>query len=300
MKLVYLGTPQLSVAPLVALLDAGHEIELVVTQADKRRGRGSALVESPLKIAALQHGLRVSHVVADVLAADAELGVVVAFGRLIKPDVLAKLPMINMHFSQLPRWRGAAPVERAILAGDTHIGVDIMALEETLDTGPVFAEELITIGDNEYLEPLRTRLVDVGSRLLVDQLANGLGIPAAQVGEPTYADKLTDLDFAIDPDGSAVDALRKIRLHRGFVMLDDQRLRIHEARAVQLQAPLKAGRVDKIREGGDVVIAMGFGDGTAIVLQSVQAPGRPRMDALAWHNGLQRHTPVVLHKPDVQ
>ena len=115
MKLVFLGTPQLAVRPLRALVEAGHEIVLVVTGADKRRGRGSGRSPSPVKVAALALGLPVSHDVDDVLSAvaddGAELGVVVAFGRIVKPHVLDVIPMVNVHFSLLPRWRGAAPSE---------------------------------------------------------------------------------------------------------------------------------------------------------------------------------------------
>ena len=123
--------------PLQALVAAGHEVVLVVSQPDKRRGRGGALLPSPVKAAAVELGLPVTERVDDLLDAGAELGVVVAYGRLIHPHVLAVLPMINLHFSLLPRWRGAAPVERAILAGDPVTGVCVMALEEGLDTGPV-------------------------------------------------------------------------------------------------------------------------------------------------------------------
>ncbi|MDP9442331.1 MAG: methionyl-tRNA formyltransferase, partial [Actinomycetota bacterium] len=102
---------------------AGHEVALVVTQPDRKRGRGGTLVPTPVKAAAADLGIPTSHSVDDALEAGAELGVVVAFGKLIKAHVLARLPMVNLHFSLLPRWRGAAPVERAILAGDTETGV---------------------------------------------------------------------------------------------------------------------------------------------------------------------------------
>src|SRR5439155_5015611 len=130
----------------------GHDIRLVVTRADKRRGRGSALVPSPVKAAATELGLPVTASIDDVIDAGAELGVVVAYGRIIKPHVLDVLPMVNIHFSLLPRWRGAAPVERAILAGDEVTGVCVMALEEGLDTGPVYAREGRPIGEEETLE----------------------------------------------------------------------------------------------------------------------------------------------------
>ena len=136
-RLVFLGTPDASVVPLRALADAGHHIALVVSQPDRRRGRGRQTSPSPVKAAALELGLPVTDDVDDALAVGADLGVVVAFGRLIRPHVLAALPMVNIHFSLLPRWRGAAPVERAILAGDARTGVDLMGVEEGLDTGAV-------------------------------------------------------------------------------------------------------------------------------------------------------------------
>ena len=149
MKLAFLGTPEVAVPPLRALVADGHDVRLVVTRADKRRGRGSALVASPVKAAAQDLGLPVTDQVDDVIDAGAELGVVVAFGRLIKPHVLAVLPMVNVHFSLLPRWRGAAPLERAILAGDAETGVCLMELEEGLDTGPVYACTRMAVGPEE-------------------------------------------------------------------------------------------------------------------------------------------------------
>jgi methionyl-tRNA formyltransferase len=129
--LVYLGTPAIAVPPLEALVAGGHDVALVVTGADKRRGRGNETSPSPVKEAAMRLGIPVSHAVDDVLSVGAELGVVVAFGRLIKPHVLAELPMVNLHFSLLPRWRGAAPVERALLASASRL-CNIKVLSSTL------------------------------------------------------------------------------------------------------------------------------------------------------------------------
>src|SRR3954453_18858121 len=183
MRLAYLGTPAASVPPLRALAAAGHEIAIVVTQPDKRRGRGGALIPSPVAAAAEELGLPVSHKVDAVLDAGVELGVVVAFGRLIKPHVLERVPMVNVPFSLLPRWRGAAPVERAILAGDPETGVCLMGLEEGLDTGLVCESGPVAIGREETGDELRDRLVEVGSEMLVRRLAHGfesLGYAAPQ------------------------------------------------------------------------------------------------------------------------
>ena len=147
----------------------------VVTRADTRRGRGSTVTPSPVKAAALELGLPVVHVVDDVLDLGADLGVVVAFGQLIRPHALAALPMVNLHFSLLPRWRGAAPVERALLAGDERTGVCLMQLDEGLDTGPVHSRVEVTIEPDDTGDALRRRLVEVGTTLLVDELRAGLG-----------------------------------------------------------------------------------------------------------------------------
>ena len=136
MRLVFLGTPEAAVPTLEAVVDAGHEVVLVVTRPDRRRGRGSELTPSPVKAAALRLGLSVTHRLADVADVDADRAVVVAYGAIIPETLLKKTPMLNVHFSLLPRWRGAAPVQRAILAGDEETGVSIISLEATLDTGP--------------------------------------------------------------------------------------------------------------------------------------------------------------------
>lgn len=129
----------MAVRPLQDLVAAGHDIALCVTRPDRRRGRGGAVTPSPVKEAALDLGVPISHEMEDVAEAGVELAVVVAYGRIIPVTLLERVPMVNLHFSLLPRWRGAAPVERAILAGDRETGVCLMQLEEGLDTGPVYA-----------------------------------------------------------------------------------------------------------------------------------------------------------------
>src|SRR3954469_10784612 len=165
-RLVYLGTPAAAVPPLVGLLDAGFDVALVVSRADAKRGRGGGLQPSPVKAAALERGVPVTDRIDDALPVGADLGVVVAYGRIIRPPVLAVLPMVNIHFSLLPRWRGAAPVERAILAGDVETGVCIMGIDEGLDTGPVYDCHVIPIAPQETAAELRARLASVGTEML--------------------------------------------------------------------------------------------------------------------------------------
>ena len=239
-RLVFLGTPEMAVTPLRELVAAGFEIALVVTRVDKRRGRGSQLMPSPVKAAAIELGLPVSHSVDGVLAVGADLGVVVAFGQLIKPHVLDVVPMVNLHFSLLPRWRGAAPVERALLAGDSETGVCLMQLEEGLDTGPVHRCEVVAIGASTTAAALRHDLVEVGTRMLVSELHAGLDAPHPQVGEPTYAAKLRAEELQIDWSRPAVEIDRLIRLGGAWTTLHGKRLRILAAHVVDQTCPPSA------------------------------------------------------------
>lgn len=227
MRLVYLGTPDLAVPPLDALVDAGHDVALVITRADTRRGRGGAASPSPVKAAATARGIPVAHRVDDLLAVEGlELGVVVAFGQLIRPHVLDAVPMVNLHFSLLPRWRGAAPVERALLAGDEVTGVCLMDVAVGLDTGDVRARVEVPIGPRTTAAELRAELVAVGTRLLVDQLGHGLGAPVAQVGEPTYAAKIAPAELRIDWRRPAVEIDRLVRVGGAWTTFRGARVKI--------------------------------------------------------------------------
>jgi methionyl-tRNA formyltransferase len=267
MKLVYLGTPGIAVPPLEALVAAGHDVVLVVTSADKRRGRGSSTSPSPVKVAAQRMGLRVSHAVNDVLAAVeidcAELGVVVAFGQLIKPQILEVVPMVNLHFSLLPRWRGAAPVERAILAGDDVTGVCVMHLEEGLDTGGVYAKTEVPIGSEQTAAELRDVLVDIGTTLLVESLSEPVvqwvDEAEPQAGDVTYASKFGHGDFEIDWSGSAQQVHRLVRVGGAWTTFRGKRLKILRAR---------------LEEGKFVPVTL-------------QPAGKAPMSFDAWRNGFQ-------------
>jgi methionyl-tRNA formyltransferase len=258
------------VPPLRGLVQAGFDVGLVVTGADRRRGRGSATSPSPVKAAALELGLPVTSRVDDVLGVGADLGVVVAFGRLIKPHVLAEVPMVNLHFSLLPRWRGAAPVERAILAGDEETGVCLMQLEEGLDTGPVHSCERVAIGPEETLDELRGRLVDVGTGLLLRSLAEGLGTPVPQEGEVTYAAKLDPGELELNWARPAVELHRVVRLGRAWTTFRGGRLRVLRARVV---------------EGGELSEGVAPAGEGALELVEVQPEGKRPMPAAAWLAG---------------
>jgi len=248
-----------------------------VSQPDRKRGRGGALVASPVKAVGAQLGLRVTDRVDDLLDAGAELGVVVAYGRLVKPHILAALPMVNLHFSLLPRWRGAAPVERAILAGDAVTGVSVMALEEGLDTGPVYASETRPVGDDATVEELRSELAALGTAMLLDLLDRGLPEPRPQQGEPTYAAKIDPAEHRLDWDRPTVELDRTVRLGQAWTTFRGKRLKIRRARLVT-GVEIPAAEID----AGRLLVGAGGG---AIELVEVQPEGKGPQPAAAWRNG---------------
>ncbi|MDQ6909941.1 MAG: methionyl-tRNA formyltransferase [Actinomycetota bacterium] len=278
MRLAYLGSPGVAVGPLRALVADGHKVVLVVSQPDRKRGRGARLVASPVKAAALELGLPVTDQVDDVAAVGADLGVVVAFGRLIRPHVLAALPMVNMHFSLLPRWRGAAPVERAILAGDTKTGVCLMGLEEGLDTGPVYDCAPIDIGPEDTADDLRNRLGELGTQMLLRALREGLPEASPQVGDPTYAAKIEAREHELDWSRPAVEVHRVVRLGQAWTTFRGRRLKVRRARPAEGSTALAVGAVDP------ATLRVGTGEGS-LELVDVQPEGKPVQAATAWRNG---------------
>ncbi len=266
-------------------MQAGHDVPVVVTRADKRRGRNAPPSPSPVKAAALELGLPVTTRVEDVLEADVKLGVVVAFGRIIKDDVLERVPMVNAHFSLLPRWRGAAPVERAILAGDKETGVCLMAIDAGLDTGPVYGCRSVAIGDEETADQLRERLSEVAAHMLVEALDKGLGEPVPQEGEPTYAKKLEPTELRLDWNRPAEELNRLVRLGRAWTTWRGRRMLVLAARVV----PDPGGDPPGSLRGP--VVSTGHG---GLQLLTVQPEGRSPMPAGDWLRGARPAPDEVL------
>jgi methionyl-tRNA formyltransferase len=260
----------MAVPTLRGLVDAGHDVALVVSAADKRRGRGGALVASPVKAAALELGLPVTDRIDDLLELDPlpSLGVVVAYGRLIKPHVFTAIPMINVHFSLLPRWRGAAPLERAILAGDERTGVCVMEIEQGLDTGGVYRCTEVDIDPDATAEELRAVLVEEGTRLILDVLEHGLGPPTPQSGDAVYAHKIEPHEHEIDWTKPAIDIHRLVRVGDAWTTHRGKRVKI---------------RRTALPAGTGVIVPTGT---EPIELLEVQPEGKPRMPASAWANGV--------------
>lgn len=280
MRLAFLGSPEAAVPTLQALVRGGHDVVAVVTGSDRRRGRGTRVSPTPVKAAAVELGLDVHDDLAAVASSGAELGVVVAYGRIIPASVLAAVPMLNLHFSLLPRWRGAAPVERAILAGDARTGVSVMDVAAELDTGDVHAAAEVPIDDSVTASELTRRLALLGADLMLEVLDAPLRRAVAQREEGvTYAHKVTAADRHLDWNRPADELRRVVRIGGAWTTFRGARLKVQRADAA-------APTTDRDRTTGTVhdgVVTCGAG--TALRLVEVQPEGRAPMSAAAWANG---------------
>ena len=276
-KIAYLGTPQVAVPPLRALHDLGLEIPIVITGVDKRRGRGSKVTPSPVKVESEKIGIPVAHDLTVLSEVDVDLGIVVAFGQIIPSHILANLPLVNLHFSLLPKWRGAAPVERAILEGDEFTGVCVMKIETTLDTGDIYRKEVIPLSSEASLDEVRNELCEKGIELLIDCFNVGFGVPRPQIGDAIYASKIKSEEHQIQWTQSASQIHRVIRLGNAWTLLDGKRLRILEAGFDDLGD----------QEPGEIKgVVVGTGKGS-ISLITVKPEGRKELPARDWINGLR-------------
>jgi methionyl-tRNA formyltransferase len=305
MRLVFAGTPVFAALALDALVAAGHEIALVLTRADKPSGRGQKLAPSPVKERALAHGLpllqpatlRDTAIQAEIARQQAEAMVVAAYGLILPAAVLA-LPArgcLNIHASLLPRWRGAAPIQRAIEAGDTRTGITIMQMDEGLDTGPMLMAEALAIGPEDNAAIVHDRLAELGARLIVRALAElaAGGLPAQpQPAEGvTYAGKILKTEAPIDwrePAARIADRIRAFDPFPGCTGMlagePGETLKIWRARALAGAGPagLPPGALLRAPAGGARVVC---GEGVLELLE-LQRPGGRRMAAAPWAQAL--------------
>lgn len=279
----------MAVPTLSALCEAGFDVAIVVTRADKRRGRGATLTPSPVKAAAVEQGLVVSHRLDDILDEHRrnpiDLGIVVAYGALIKSHVLADIPMVNLHVSLLPRWRGAAPIERAILAGDTRTGVCLMQVEEGLDTGGIIDLRTMEISPATTAEEVRSELMEVGTTMLIEHLLAGRFEVRPQEGDATYAPKIEAAERHIDWTKSAEEISRVVRIGDAWTGFRGKRVKIHRAQLVEGRSEDPAGTL--ALAGPDVLVTCASG---VLGLLEIQSEGRPRMEAGQWARGMRLTT----------
>jgi methionyl-tRNA formyltransferase len=299
LKLAFAGTPQFAVPALDALCASRHEVCAVFTQADRGAGRGRTLHQSPIKQRALALGLAV-HQPLTFRAAEAlellaslaiDVFVVVAYGLILPPEalVMPALGCLNIHASLLPRWRGAAPIQRAIEAGDAMSGVCIMQMEKGLDTGPVLARRAIAIGPQDTAQSLSPRLAELGAALIcttLEDLAAGPVVAEAQGAEGvSYAAKIGKAEALIDWTGDAQIIARKVRAFNPWPVTEtrfqQKQLRIWDAEAVAGLAPIApAGMVLGVSKAG---MDVACGQGILRILR-VQSPGRTVQDAQQFAN----------------
>jgi methionyl-tRNA formyltransferase len=284
---------------LDALLVAGIRVAAVVTNPDKRRGRGGKTEASPAKQVAIDHGLEVLESVAEAVefierhGTDGVTGVVVAYGRIIREPLLSMIPLVNLHFSLLPRWRGAAPVERAILAGDATTGSSIMQIEAGLDTGGVYDVEEIEIYEKETVEQLRSRLGVIGARQIIRMLRKGFPAPRPQIGEPLHAEKISPDDLLVDWSKPPIDVVRVVRVGGAHTFFRGARVKIHDAFVVDNGEAMRSPDIEVARFEPGTILAV---DKTGILvgadlgvvrLTTVQPEGKKAMSAADWANGVR-------------
>jgi methionyl-tRNA formyltransferase len=294
-RIIFAGTPPFAAAALDALADAGHDIALVLTQPDRPAGRGMKLTPSAVKQAALARGLPVSQPVSlktpeaqsELAAVNADVMVVAAYG-LILPQAVLDLPRLgclNIHASLLPRWRGAAPIQRAILAGDSETGITIMQMDAGLDTGAMLSKTAVPIRDSDTAASLHDTLAAAGAEAIVAALANYASLsPEAQDDSlATYAAKLSKDEAQLDWRQPADTLARAVRAYNpvpgAWTLLDGAPLKIWAAQA--LAGAGAAGTVLRA-EAEQLVIAC---DSGALALQEVQPAGSKRMTAAAFLAG---------------
>jgi methionyl-tRNA formyltransferase len=310
MRLIFAGTPVFAREALAALIAAGHEIALVLTRADKPAGRGQKISPSPVKRLALDHGLPVFQpaslrdeaALRVLVEAHAQVMVVAAYGLILPAAALAVPPLgcLNIHGSLLPRWRGAAPIQRAIEAGDSVTGITIMQMDAGLDTGPMLLSESLAIGPSEAAAALHDRLADLGARLIVralDELAAARLRPEPQPQTGiTYAHKILKTQSRIDWRASAREIADRIRAFDPFPGCtadfratpaggEPERLKIWAARPLEGAPPgpgaAGAGLPGAIAPDAPGRLVVGCGSGLLEVLE-VQRPGGRRLPVADW------------------
>jgi methionyl-tRNA formyltransferase len=299
LDVVYMGTPDFAVPALDAVIAAGHRVACVYTQPPRPAGRGHKERRSAVHTRADELGLPVrcpeSLKDAGEQAAFAELGadvaVVAAYGLILPPPVLTapRLGCLNIHASLLPRWRGAAPIQHAILAGDGETGITIMQMDEGLDTGPILRQERIAIGEAATAATLHDELATLGARALTAVLAEMPAATPQDEAAATYAGKLSRADGRLDWTQPAADLARRVRAFDPWpgtwCALDGETLRVLEAEGVTGD-----GTPGAVLDGPGLVVACG--DGHGLRLRVVQRPGKKPMADTDFLRGL-RHRPAT-------
>ncbi|MBL1141760.1 MAG: methionyl-tRNA formyltransferase [Proteobacteria bacterium] len=296
LKLAFAGTPELACKILESLIDAGeHTVEVVLTQPDRPAGRGRKIKQSEVKLCAIEKNIPVlqpekSSDLKPEYLNGCDLMLVVAYGLLIKPEILVKpnFGCINIHTSLLPRWRGAAPIQRAIEAGDKNTGITFMQMEQGLDTGPILEQVTCEINANDTGGQLHDRLAEIGANninQLLTKIANNNLNPIKQDdSKSTYANKISKQEAKIDWTKSAIELERKVRAFNPFpvthTQINDLNFRIWEADIKSDSENLTPGTVLKNKSSLDIVTGEGV-----LAITKLQLAGKRMMTAKEFFNG---------------
>ena len=310
MRIIFMGTPDFSVGTLEALVEAGHEVCLVVTQPDKPKGRGKEMQYTPVKEAALKHGIEVyqprrireAECVEKLRQYNADIMVVIAFGQIIPKEILEMVPYgcVNVHASLLPKYRGAAPIQWSIIDGEAVTGVTTMQMDEGLDTGDILLKTEVPITAEETGESLHDKLAKAGAALCVETLAKlqeGSIVPEKQGESPTAYAKMLDKKLGnIDWTKSAVEIERLVRglnsWPSAYTYWNKKVVKIWKASVTDEKSNEQAGTVVKVEKDGFYVQT---GNGLLKVLE-LQIPGKNRMDAGAFLRGYTIEPGEVFHQ----
>ena len=310
MKVIFMGTPDFSVGTLEALIEAGHEVTLVVTQPDKPKGRGGKMQYTPVKEVAVAHNIpvyqpkriREPECIEELRKYNADIMVVIAFGQILPKEILEMTPYgcVNVHASLLPSYRGAAPIQWAVINGEKVSGVTTMQMNEGLDTGDMLLKVEIPLDEKETGGSLHDKLAEAGARLCVetlDALKAGTVTPEKQGDSPTAYAKMLDKHMGkIDWKMSAKEIERLIRGLNPWPSAytrwneNDKGMKIWEAEVAEGQTDKAAGTVVEVAKDGFFVQT---GDGL-LKITALQIPGKKRMDAAAFLRGYQMETGTVL------
>lgn len=310
MRIIFMGTPDFSVGTLEALVEAGHEVCLVVTQPDKPKGRGKEMQYTPVKEAALKYGIEVyqprrireAECVEKLRQYNADIMVVIAFGQIIPKEILEMVPYgcVNVHASLLPKYRGAAPIQWSIIDGEAVTGVTTMQMDEGLDTGDMLLKTEVPITAEETGESLHDKLAKAGAALCVETLAKlqeGSIVPEKQGESPTAYAKMLDKKLGnIEWTKSAVEIERLVRglnsWPSAYTYWNKKVVKIWKASVTDEKSNEQAGTVVKVEKDGFYVQT---GNGLLKVLE-LQIPGKKRMDAGAFLRGYTIEPREVFHQ----
>lgn len=303
MKIVFFGSPVLALPSLKKLLEADHSIDLIITQPDRPSGRGKKLMPCPVKKTALDLNIpyyqplkirKDKSALDKIKEIEPDLNVVVAYGQIIPSSIiyLPRYNSLNVHFSLLPKYRGASPVQRALLDGEAKTGITIFELNEKMDEGDILVQEEVNVFPDENAAELEARLAQKGADLLIKAIAqiDKLKHCKQDHSQATYAPKIRKEDGKIDWTKNSLCIERRVRAFTpwpsAYAFLKDIRIKIHKGKKIGKEAPpgFSAGKISGIKKEG---IEVCCGEGSIYLIESLQPENRRRMDAYAFSLGAE-------------